>query len=126
MEEPVKESKIVLSVRWFARLISVMLLALVIMLAFGEGFPSPFTLTSVEFILFAALIIMLAGFLVAWKNEGWGGMLILLGFLLFFITNYAGSNSFKLGIFFILFPLTGAMFLFCWLSCKRSATGTKH
>lgn len=126
MDEPEITSKIVLAVRWLARLISIMLLALVIMLAFGEGFPSPFSLTSLEFVLFAALIIMLAGFLVAWKNEGLGGILILIGFLIFFITNYAGSNSFNLGIFFILFPVSGAMFVFCWFGCRRKPGGLKR
>lgn len=126
MELPDKVSKIVIAVRWIARLISILLLALVVMLALGEGFPSPFTFTSIEFLLFVALLIMLAGFILAWRNEGLGGLLILVGFLMFFLTNYIGSRSFKLGIFFLLFPVSGIMFLFCWHRCRKSETLLKH
>lgn len=109
------EQSVVSTIRFFAHLFSVLLIFVVILLALGETFPGSSNAISREILLTTSLIIMLVGLFVAWKWEGIGGSLIILGFLLFLIINSIFSDFLKLGFFFLLFPLTGILFLFCCL-----------
>ncbi|MBU0473672.1 MAG: hypothetical protein KKF62_05870 [Bacteroidetes bacterium] len=104
------------TVRYLAHLFSILLIFVVILLALGETFPNSFNLTSREFLLTTSLFVILAGLFSAWKWEGIGGALIIVGFLVFIIINAIFSDYLKLGIFFLLFPLTGLLYLVCCFS----------
>lgn len=101
------------SLRFLAHLFSVLLIFVVVLLVLGESFPRLSNATVNELLLTLSLLVLLIGLFAAWKWEGIGGTLIILGFLLFFILNSASSDQLKLGIFFLLFPLTGLLYLFC-------------
>ena len=113
------EQTFVSTIRFLAHLFSVLLIFVVILLAFGETFPGSTGATSRELLLTFSLLIVLAGLFAAWKWEGIGGSLIILGFLLFLIINSIFSDFLQLGFFFLLFPLTGILFLFCCLREKN-------
>jgi len=97
-------------IRWLARIIGSLLVLLLITFAIGEGFPNPFTLTLIEFLLFVAVIIMMVGQIVAWNHEGFGGLLQIIGFLFFVVV----EGDIFVGPIFPLFFVTGLMYLFCW------------
>ncbi len=111
--------RIIPSMRWLARLLSVLLIFLIISLAIGEGYPGPGEYTFTDLLLFVVLLFMLAGFIVAWWFEGIGSIMIIGGFILFLIINSLETESLSLGIFFGLFPLTALLFsVCCWRSKK--------
>jgi len=118
------EKSILSSIRFFAHLFTVLLIFVVVLLAIGESFPGPSSLTTNELILTASLLVMLTGLIAAWKWEGIGGSLIIIGFLMFFILNSVTSNSLNLGMFFLLFPLTGLLYLFCCWRERRAVSGS--
>lgn len=113
------EQTFVSIIRFFAHLFSVLLIFVVILLTIGETFPNLSNITSRELLLTFSLLIMLIGLFAAWKWEGIGGGLIILGFLLFLIINSLFSDFLKLGFLFLLFPITGILFLFCCLREKN-------
>ena len=113
------EQSFVSTIRFLAHLLSVLLIFVVVLLALGETFPGTSNAISREVLLTISLLIMLVGLFAAWKWEGIGGSLIILGFLLFLILNSVFSDFLKLGFFFLLFPLTGILFLFCCLREKN-------
>ena len=120
------EQTFVSTVRFLAHLFSVLLIVVVILLALGETFPGSTNSTSREILLTLSLLITLVGLFAAWKWEGVGGSLIILGFLLFLIFNSVFSDFLQLGFFFLLFPLTGILFLFCCLREKnKNEIGSK-
>lgn len=113
------EQTFVSTIRYLAHLFSVLLIVVVILLTLGETFPGSSDATSRELLLTFSLIIMLVGLFAAWKWEGIGGSLIILGFLFFLIFNSVFSDFLRLGFFFLLFPLTGILFLLCCLREKN-------
>lgn len=114
------EKSILTGFRFFAHLFSVLLIFVVVLLAMGEDFLKFTNIDVVELLLSLSLLTMLVGLLSAWKWEGWGGILIIVGFGLFFLANSYYSNELRLGFIFMLFPLTGLLFLFC---CWRDNKG---
>ncbi|MEE9430890.1 MAG: hypothetical protein V3V16_07625 [Melioribacteraceae bacterium] len=106
-------------IRYIARLFSILLIVLIVTLSIGEGLPNPVTLSTAEILLFVSLLIMLVGLVLSWQREHVGGLLIILGFILFFIVNSVSSGSLRLGFFFLLFPLTGILFVLCCRIDKR-------
>ncbi len=115
----ISSSSLLSVIRYIARLFSILLIVLVVMLSIGEGLPNPVTLSSVELLLFASLLIMLVGLVLSWQKEDTGGIITILGFILFFIVNSVSSGSLRLGFFFLLFPLTGILFVLCCRIDKR-------
>ena len=113
------EHKFISHTRFIAHLFSVLLIFVVVLLTFGEVFPNISNNLNRELLLSVSLLIMLVGLLTAWKYEGIGGSLIILGFFLFLILNSLFSDFLHLGFFFLLFPLTGILFLFCCLGEKN-------
>lgn len=113
------EQTFVSTVRFLAHLFSVLLIVVVILLTLGETFPGSTNSTIREILLTLSLLTTLVGLFAAWKWEGIGGSLIILGFLFFLIFNSVFSDFLQLGFFFLLFPLTGILFLFCCLREKN-------
>jgi hypothetical protein len=83
---------------------------MVVVFAFGEGWPNPSELTGVEMAHFGALILMMIGALIAWRWELIGAVTLLAGFGLFW--GFGGSYP---GGYFNLFPLAGCLHLIAWL-----------
>ena len=75
----------------------------------GAG-PPPFGTGS------AALLAMLAGFLLAWWHGVYGGMVSLAGIVAFYVWNFAASGSFPGGWVFPLCFLPGMLQLSAWFA----------
>ena len=69
--------------RWIARVFGTLLVGLTVLIAVGEGMPNPFTQPFVVQIGFVALALLLIGIIVAWRWELPGGIVSLIGGILF-------------------------------------------
>jgi hypothetical protein len=107
-------------VHWSARVTSLLLFGLVVVVVIGHGGPPNIfnQPTSVQ-LEFAAMGLMLLGLLVGWVREGLGGLLVLLGLAAFNIVELA-VNGQPAGGAFPLFALPGVLFLLSALLHRRS------
>jgi len=108
--------------RWSARMVSVLLLVLVLVIFFGEGPPAFASLTATELLMMFFFWLMAAGLVWAWWHPMAGGALTLLAFLFFAGVNLVSSGSLPNGWVFPLFPLNGALHLvygFQRYCCRR-------
>jgi hypothetical protein len=113
-------------VHWSARVTSLLLVGLVIVLMIGHGGP-PNVLcqpTPVQ-LEFAAMGLMLLGLVIGWVREGFGGLLVILGLAAFNIVELAVNGRPALGAF-PLFAVPGVLFLLSailrWRSKQLPAT----
>ncbi len=108
-------------IRWTARILSLLSIAVLLLFMFGEGF-NPFHLNSREVLLavFFPLGVML-GMGLAWRWEAFGGGLTVLSFAAFYGIHWLGSGRFPGGIFFALFASPGLLFLLAGLATGRKA-----
>jgi len=95
------------TLRWTARVLSVGLIGLFLVLLIGEGVPNPLELTLTELALFCAVGVMLGGLAAAWRQARIGGAVTLLGYLGFVVV----SGSVPGGEVFPLYPLTAVLFI---------------
>ncbi len=101
--------------RWTARVLGTLLVLLVVVLMIGEGVPKPSILTAPEKLMFAPLIVMLLGLILAWRWEGTGGTLALSGYLLFGVLGpRLASSPFMAG------GVAGCLYLLAWWTSDRS------
>ena len=108
------------SLRATARFLGSILFLMISMFAIGEGIPNPFSLALNEAISFFSFVVMLTGLIVAWRLEGIGGMVVLLGYLVFVLINPFSLSGGVIAIF----PLTGALFVIFWrVDEKRKQRG---
>jgi hypothetical protein len=105
--------------RWAARIAGLLVLSTVLIIAFGEGFPNPLTLTALEQLQSLSILVMLVGIILAWKWEGLGGSLLLLGF---FTESAIEGFRYTLTVisFFDYFLLLGLMNVSVWWASKRT------
>jgi hypothetical protein len=98
-------------VHWSARVTSLLLFGLVIVLVVGQGGPHNILRqpTPVQF-EFAAFGLMLLGLVVGWVREGLGGLLVLLSLAAFNAVELAVNGRPARGAF-PLFAVPGALFL---------------
>lgn len=96
--------------RWTARIISIPLLALVVILILGDGIANPLTASTRDNLLGLTILIMLLGLILGWKWEGLGGLLILAGLALFAIVN----RGLLLNIVIAPWLFAGVAYLLCW------------
>lgn len=94
--------------RWTARIFGGVLVALVIVIAIGEGMPNPFTQPFNVQIGFLALAILLMGILAGWRWELAGGLLATAGWCLF-VGSVVGARG--LNAFICLLALPGVLYL---------------
>jgi hypothetical protein len=106
-------------VHWSARVTSLLLFGLVIVIVIGQGGPPNFfrqpTPVQLEF---AALGLMLLGLVIGWVQEGLGGLLVLLGLATFNTVELSVNGRPALGAF-PLFAVPGALFLLSALLRRR-------
>jgi hypothetical protein len=94
--------------RWTARVIGVVLVGLMVVLAIGEGVPNLFTQPLLIQLGFLALALVLSGILLAWRWEFPGGILSLIGWVLFIL---AERVHWQHSLFFILLVVPSLLFL---------------
>jgi len=68
--------------RWTARILGMLMVLLFFTLAFAEGLPAPSDLTTIEKLQFLGMVMLILGLLLAWKSEGFGGLLSVAAFTL--------------------------------------------
>jgi hypothetical protein len=97
-------------IRWTARALSAAMVAMVVIIAVGEGLPQLSELNFTDQLLFVTIFVMIAGAALAWWKDMIGGAVIVLGFAAFWII-----NSHFPGDFFFVFGLAGLLHLLAWL-----------
>jgi len=116
--------KLEVTLRWLARCLSIALVALVIILAIGEGLPPLFGF-SVEVIESWLLVLAVVGLLAAWRCEFWGAIASLVGLVGFYFTNFAASGFQRLPRYWLIPTLTviPALFLMAWWRHRKTHQG---
>jgi len=71
---------------WSARITGLLLVGLVLIFMVGEGPPNPFNQPPPVQIEFLGMALMLVGFLAGWRREGAGGLMAMIGFIVFAAT----------------------------------------
>jgi hypothetical protein len=87
---------------WAGCLLGSALVLLFVVFAVGEG-PPPISAGT------AALMVMFVGFLLAWWNDLWGGVVSLFGIAAFYAWNFATAGNFPGGWVFPLCFVPGAL-----------------
>ena len=95
--------------RWITRILGTAILLLIAAFAIGEGVPNPLAQPLRVNLLFAAMLLMIAGQILAWKWERLGGLLILGGLAFFAIVNH----GIKLNLVFGPMLAVGLLYLGC-------------
>jgi len=117
------EKSLINGIRWFARILGSLLVLFILASVIGEAIePSPQAtgkITTREIPLIIGAISMVVGIIVAWFQEGIGGLLILGGFIFFYAVHLIFFQSLPGGPFFIIFLIIGLLFLFCWWQSRR-------
>lgn len=116
---PFEKISLIYLVRSLARVLSVALLILVVMMVVGEGFPELSDLSTREIFLSASFVAMIAGLVVGWLREMAGGLLIVCGFGAFMIVEYVATGDAGMSWVFALFPVAGGLYLLFWQLAKR-------
>ncbi|GAB1370588.1 hypothetical protein MASR1M45_06490 [Candidatus Kapaibacterium sp.] len=96
---------------WIARSLSIITLFVVLLFMVGEGF-NPFKFTMNELILSIFFpLMLLSGYILAFKKELWGGILSVAGLALFYIFHYVLQAQFPRGWAFLVFAFPGFLYL---------------
>jgi hypothetical protein len=111
--------------RWIARIVGALMAVLFVVFFVGEslggdGWFSSGQLTLVEWLEVAALLVMSAGVLLAWRWEVVGGALSLGGGLAFNVVESLGGGQVEPVWFAVVFVVVGVLFLVCSYSSATS------
>lgn len=101
---------LLLVLRWLARITGLILAGLVLLFVVGEGPPNPVRQPFSVQLEFLAMFLMLAGFLLGWRWEAAGGIMVVVGFAIFFATEMV-VNGRPPGRAIPLFAIPGVLFL---------------
>ena len=111
--------------RWSARITGLLLAGMVLIFVIGEGPPNPFKQPPSVQVEFLGMILMVVGFLAAWRWEGIGGLLAVIGFALFAATELI-VNGRPPGGAIPLFAIPGVLYLLSYCAVHGSrASGLK-
>jgi predicted Ser/Thr protein kinase len=108
---PTRPSGRLLAARWTARLIGTALLLFCGIFLLAEGLPAIAIQPEGVQLNFAALVLMLAGFIIGWGREGTAAVLITAGWMLWNVS----EGSIKRDLFQIPLPV-GLLYGYCWWS----------
>lgn len=100
---------------WAVKAAGLALLALVLVIAIGEGPPNPFKLSSRELFLMISLFVTLAGTVLALRRQLIGGILILAGQIPFMY--HWGQWAFAA------FVIVGILNIVCWWLKRKQGAG---
>ena len=107
-------------IRWTARIAGTLLASLFTIILIGiaivEGIAPLGSLPAGEVVQFAAVVLMLAGVLAAWRWEQVGGGMITTGGVLFNLVESITEGQVRLVWFAVVFTAIGVMFIVCgWM-----------
>ena len=103
------------SLRWSARVLSILAVGTVLLFAFVEGLDlSRFHARELVLFVFFPLGVCL-GMAVAWRREGLGGCITVASLAAFYLVHRLSSPSFPRGCAFAVLSMPGFLFLLCWL-----------
>jgi|WetSurMetagenome_2_1015567.scaffolds.fasta_scaffold31341_2 hypothetical protein len=102
-------------VRSIARMVSAASLIFLTMIVIGAGKPDLRALPRGEMVSAGALAVIVVGLVLGWWRELVGAILVLGGFFGFLASLYVTSGEMGMSPIFMLFPLSGALFLLYWL-----------
>jgi hypothetical protein len=125
MNSPMTNQLVALrTLRWSARVLSILAVGVVLLFAFGEGLNlSHFT--APQLVLFAFFPIgVCLGMALAWRWEGLGGGIAVASLAAFYLVDRLTSSSFPRGFAFVALAAPGFLFLLCWLWAR--STTKKH
>lgn len=106
-------ANILSAIRWIARAITLIMTILIAVMFFGEGGSVHFTtLKWNESVMIISVLLALAGLLIAWRWEGFGGILTLSALITFSAVDFYTSGGVLWNVWIIGIP--AALFLFCW------------
>jgi hypothetical protein len=108
------------TIRWTARLWSLLTLGLVAGFLVGEPLPAV-PAEWVGFVFFPAGVC--AGMIVAWWNEGLGGRLTVVSLLVFSLVHFATAGTLPRGLAWAVFAAPGPLFLLCSYRSGRNGCG---
>ena len=119
----------VLTVRWIARVIGIFLLLIFLViptLVHGGRNLIPIFMDGslMDFIFNYTVLIMLFGLIVAWRREGFGGVLLVGGWVVIAILMVAFKGPFRLTLIFGAFLIPGFLYLFCWWNTRKARSKT--
>ena len=98
-------------IRWLARILSLMSLAVILMFIIGERF-DPSTLKPIDWVGFVFFPVGIsAGMVVAWWREDLGGYATIASLMAFYAANYLMSGRFPQGWAWLVFASPGFLFL---------------
>ncbi|MBI5388284.1 MAG: protein kinase [Verrucomicrobia bacterium] len=104
--------------RWMARLFSTLLVAFYGFFVLAEGLPPLTSQPEGVQLNFAALGLMLLGFILGWKREGWAALLIASGWTVVRIS----ESDFRVSTPFELVLVPGALYALCWWAMRGHPT----
>jgi hypothetical protein len=121
--------KVVRVVRWTARISAGLAAALILLFFIGEGLTEGFEpilhLTARETAMMVAFAAVWLGLVLGWKWELVGGLLTICGTAAFYLLDYAFSDTFPRGPFFLLFASPGLLFIYCGLKTRKKPGAEK-
>jgi hypothetical protein len=108
--------------RWTARIVGTLMALFFLAFVVGEGPPPLFKLSLHEAVQFLSMAGLFCGLLLAWKWEGWGALISLVGFVLFLCM----EHRFTTGWIFLIPAAAAVLHVLCWwrIASGPPATGT--
>lgn len=108
------------NIRWFARILGSLLFLLILIMFIGYAIEPSGTgeMTKRDIPLMIGMSSMLLGILIAWISEGFGGLLMVGGFIPFLLDELKSDQGFD-AWFLMIFPVIGLLHLFCWWQSSK-------
>ena len=98
----------------------VILLILIFFHFIAADLPDFQSLSNDRLLILSAVIISIIGFGLSFRYDGVGGLIILYGFLLFWIVNFVHDYHYHLQWITGFFPLSGIMHIFVWRRMSKN------
>ncbi len=109
------------TVKWTARYSGMVFAVLILALGIGEGVKKEelSDLTTTEYLLIGAFSAIWLGYAFGWSNEKWGTILILGGWLAFYMINFIDTGRFPRGFFMVSLVFPGILYLVYLINDKK-------
>jgi hypothetical protein len=122
---PVPLFRLELGLRWIARVLSVLLIGLILVIFVGEGF-NPFNLKGIEPLQMVLFFTTCIGMVVAWRWELIGGSLSVAAMALFLAVEFGVTSRLPNGLTFYLMLVPGVLFLLSAFLRRRFSEPSKN
>jgi len=108
--------------RWVARIVSAFAVAVIVIIAIGEGMPNLLTEPAMVQVGFVGLALIVVGFFAGWRWELAGGVLSLVGICLIFGPSIVNG---KITWFFAVLIAPGVLYITSYLMRSHAAGHSK-